>query len=169
MTRDTPRAADALAAALAGAGFQTDRATIGAQQVLVARRSEFRWEWIATRLHTFVVVFALDGLAADRAEELTSHAQEYAIQHKGGLPRGLQNGTVTIPVFLCRQTDEETERWFGTEPKHRYAAMCFPVLAEPDAAEPRYFNGRWTRGGVYASYVVGIVRDLIAPALRGDG
>jgi hypothetical protein len=167
MTRDTQDAMERLAAGLSDAGFKTDHSTVGDQRVLVARRSEFRWEWIATRLHTFVVAFTLDELDAGDAEHLSAEAQEYAIRHKGGLPRGLQNGTVTIPVFLCAQS-EEAERWFEREPKHRFAAMRFPVLANPKTGELSYFKGRWTRGGIYAGYVVGVVRDVIAPALGGD-
>jgi hypothetical protein len=168
MTRDTQDGSEGLAAGLADAGFQMGHSTVGGHPVLVARRSEFRWKWIASRLHTFVVAFALDELSAECADQLTGEAQEYAIKHKGGWPRGLQTGTMTISVFVCHGADEEAGRWFEREPKHRYAAMRFPVLANPVAGELSYFKGRWTRGYIYADYIVGIVREVLAPAVRGD-
>jgi len=125
---DASHAVQALDGGLAAAGFEVKRDTVAGVEVLVPRRSDFRWEWVATRMHTFVVVFIVNELAVERAEELTAAAQQYAIDHKGGLPRGLQTGTMTIAVFLSRSS-KSLGKWFAAQPKHRYAALRFPVLA----------------------------------------
>jgi hypothetical protein len=62
---------------------------------------------------------------------------------------------------------EESARWFEQEPTHRRAALLFPVLARPGSEELAYFTGRWSRGYLYRDYLLGIVRDIIAPALGG--
>jgi hypothetical protein len=69
-------------------------------------------------------VFSVQGLELEAAEELTDAAQRYAMKHKGGLlPRGFQNGTLTIPIFVCERSSDATERWFRREPNRRFAAL----------------------------------------------
>lgn len=157
----------ALAEGLTDGGFKISRAAIGDQQALVARRSEFRWEWLGSRMHTFVVVFSAGGLDADRARVLCTQAQNYAINHKGGLPRGLQTGTATVALVIPDKAEEDSVRWFRQEPEHRYAALLLPVLARPASEELVYFMGRWSRGYLYRDYLLGIVRGIIAPAFHG--
>ena len=156
---------EALAHGLINGGFTTSRTAIGDQQALVGRRAEFRWEWVASRMHTFVVVFSVGGLGPKQAQALSTEAQDYAIKHKGGLPRGLQTGTATIAVIIPDEAGEDSARWFRKEPTHRYAALLFPVLARPGSGELTYFTGRWSRGYVYRDYLLGIVRHIVAPAL----
>src|ERR1035441_7333409 len=88
-------ATEALAAVadhLAHAGYQIQNTTIGGRGGLVSCGLDFRWRWLATRLHTFVVVFTVSELDESLAEELSAAAQQHAIKHKGGLPRGQQTG-----------------------------------------------------------------------------
>jgi hypothetical protein len=59
--------------------------SVADQQVLLARRSEVIQGVGKARLHTFVVVFSVQGLELERAEELTDSAQHYANKHKGGI------------------------------------------------------------------------------------
>lgn len=164
---DNKTVVEALADGLTNGGFKASHTAIGDQQALVARRSEFRWGWVASRIHTFVVVFSVGGLGPKRAQALSTEAQDFAIKHKGGLPRGLQTGTATIAVVIPDEADEDSVRWFRQEPKHRYAALLFPVLARPGSEELVYFTGRWSRGYIYRDYLFGIVRDIVAPALDG--
>ena len=162
---NTTTVVEAIAAGLTDGGFETSRTGVGDQRALVARRSEFRWEWMGSRLHTFVVVFSVGGLDRTRAQALSTEAQDYAIKHKGGLPRGLQTGTATIAVVITDEADEESVQWFRQEPKHRYAALLFPVLARPGSDELVYFTGRWSRGYLYRDYLLDVVRDIVGPAL----
>ncbi|MGA2471845.1 MAG: hypothetical protein ABSG64_14285 [Solirubrobacteraceae bacterium] len=158
-------AQEALANAFTDAGFTTGRATIAEHDVMVARRSDFRLRWLATRIHTFIIVFSVDELNPDGAAKLTRAAQDYAIEHKGGVPHGLQTGTATIPVFLSPHANDATESWFAQAPKLRFAALGFPVLANLEAETVTYFTGRWKVGGIYKAFIVGIVSNTIAPAL----
>jgi hypothetical protein len=139
---------------------------VASNEVVVGRQSWFRWRWFATRLHVFVVVFAVPDLSADRAEELTAAAQDYAVTHKGGLPRGIQTGTATVAVFVTEQADPGVRDWFEQAPKHRFAALRFPVLVELSDGKLAYFRGRMRIGRVYLSHLRGVAEEVIGPAVR---
>jgi hypothetical protein len=73
---------------------------------------------------------------------------------------------VTIATFLCPRVEEQTKRWFEQEPKHRFAALRCPVVEDLETGTATYFAGRWSRGWVYHPYVLGVVRNIILPAVR---
>lgn len=156
----------ALSRRLTDAGFRVEHARIAGREALVGRRAEFRLRWIATRLHTFVVVFEVQGLDATLAEQLSAAAQQFSIDHKGGLPRGLQTGSATISVFLDPHPTAAVGGWFAGKPKHRFAALRLPVLADLGAGSVTYFTAGQAVGSLYASYLHGIVRDVVRPAIE---
>jgi hypothetical protein len=159
-------AVEALGQALNRAGFRLEHATVAGVGALVARKPEFRWTWFGTRLHTFVVVLDAPGATQAAAADLVAAAQQYAIENKGGLPRGLQTGTATIAVLLADDPPPDVREWFAAAPKHRYGALSVPVLAEPRTGSVTTFSGKRFVGSVYASHLRGVVDDVIAPALR---
>jgi hypothetical protein len=134
---------------------------LGGRESVVARRSEFRWSWVGTRLHVFMFVLSLPRVDVEEAERLTDEASAYAVKHKGGLPRGLQTGTAAVPVFLARQVDERTLHWASREPRHRFAALKLPVVAEHGAGRVTFYRGRWKRGWIYSSYVTELVETTV--------
>ena len=158
--RDVARLAETLAADRFGV-IRDEK--VAGESVLVARRSEFQW---TGRLHFFVVVFVDSDLDPGRAEELSASAQGYAIRHKGGLPRGLQTGTVTFPTFLSREPSAALTGWFETEPHQRFAAMQMPVLADLAARRLVWYGGRLSRGFLFQQRFDEIIRGLLAPALN---
>jgi hypothetical protein len=132
---------------------------------LVGRRAKFRWAWAATRLHTFVIAFVERELGVARAQELVQEAQEYAITHKGGLPRGMQTGTATLPTFLTHGASPETVQWFRREPQHQRAALVLPVLADLTACEVSWFKGHMQRGYYFERHLREVASRVIAPGL----
>jgi hypothetical protein len=160
-----PQVLGALEGRAAAAGFSVERTYVGGHEALVARRSDFRWRWMATRLHTFVVAFPVPYLDANFAEAMTSAAQQYAIDHKGGLPRGLQTGTATIAVFVSDADVAAVRPWFDQNPTPRYAAARFPVLVELGTGTVTYFKGRLRFGAIYSPHLHRVVEDVIVPAV----
>lgn len=158
-------AQQALRQRLPAAGFELEETTVAAVEALVARRSEFRWRWAATRLHVFVVVLYVDRLDEGEAEDLTGAAQRYAIDHKGGLPRGLQTGTVAVAVLLTDDSEGAVHSWPASNQQHRFGAARFPVLVELTSNAVSYPNRRHAKVGVYAPYLFGLVEDVIVPAV----
>lgn len=149
-----------------GFRVEADNATILGHEVLVARQSAFRLEWFATRLRVFVVVVEMPDLDEETVEAFTAAAQQYAIDHKGGIPRGLQTGTAAVPIFLSRDPRPDLHEWFGQRPRHRYAALRFPVLAECESATAVFFRRRAFVGGIYMSHLRDVVATALGPNVR---
>ena len=116
-------------------------------------------------MHLFVVVFTVERLSGERSC-LTRAAQDDAIKHKGGLPRGLQTGTATIVFFLTEQPDDDAVRWVDRSPIHRYAALRFPVLVDVADNEVVYWDGRWFRGQLFRDRILALVRSAVLKPLN---
>ncbi len=127
---------------LEAAGFTVPTAVIHGHPALVDRRSRFRW--LVTRLHVFGVAFEASELTEGRGQELTAAARRHAVENKRGLPRGLQTGTATIPVFITTGAEPCARSWFAKEPEHLFGALRLPVLVEDEQLS--YFRGRMTPG-----------------------
>jgi hypothetical protein len=149
-------------------GFRSWHDRLGERDALVARRSEFRWAWVATRLHVFVFVLSLPTVAVNEAEQLTQEASEYAIAHKGGLPRGLQTGSAAVLVFLAPHADEQVLRWASQEPRQRFGALSLPVVVDETAGTLTFYRGRWKRGWVYAGYVTDVVETTVGAVVSSS-
>lgn len=159
-SEDLPR----LASTLTANGFKmTGEAGFGETTAQVARRAD----WLSLmHIHTFVVIFTIDRLEIEQAEALSDAARDYAIKHKGGMPRKLQTGTITLPTFVSRAPSDELRQWFKREHNHRQAAMEFPVLADIDAHRITMLEGSPKRGFFFETYLRGVVRDTLGPGLR---
>ena len=115
-------------------------------------------------MHTFVVAFELTDLDPTTAADLSEAAQRYAIEHKRGLPRGLQTGSATVAVFLIEVASPDVRSWFTEMPKHRFGAMQFPVLLETAVGAVTYCTDRMTAGHVYASHLRDVAEHVVRPA-----
>lgn len=89
-------------------------------------------EGVTTKLHTFMVVglFPTGWATRAMADRFVQGAVEYSIAAKGGLPRGAQTGTATIPVVLTDAMAPGAERWAARPSGRRFAALSFPVSVE---------------------------------------
>ncbi len=157
-------ARDAISRRLVQAGFTNTSTTLTDAEALVARQSQWT---VAGRMHVFVVVSTVDRLSGEGAERLATAAQEYAIKHKGGLPRGLQTGTATIIVFLAEHPQDTAVRWVDRSPIHRFAALRFPVLVDVADHEVVYWEGRWVSGWVFRERILALVRTSVLEPLTG--
>jgi len=164
MARMVPRAE--------AAGLVGGQADFFGRPSVIARRSDFKAKWFATRLHTFLVASAFDHVP-DVAEldAFLDAAREYAVSNKGGLPRGLQTGVAVIAAAVVPGAAPGLDEWALTPHARRFAAIPFPVLANlatGAVAEPR----RMLLGGIYAGHLRGITTTswrLPSPAEHDQG
>lgn len=164
---DLSAARDLIADQLRRDGFAVNEfVAVSDTEALIARRS--RWLF-AGKMHEFVVVFAVDGLSGGEASRLAGAAQSYAIRHKGGLPRGLQTGTLTTVVFLDEDSQERAVGWVDQSPVRRYAAMLFTVLIDVIKREVVYWDGRWTRGWIFRVPALDLLRKSVLGPLSNGG
>ncbi len=118
--------------AAGAAGLQPVRVMLGSgRPALAGRTSEFRWRWIATRLHTFLVAAPfppetgpaeLDGFIAE--------ATRYAKDSKGGLPRGLQTGVAALVVAVTSGASPGAVECASEVHGRQFAANPWPVLVD---------------------------------------
>jgi hypothetical protein len=153
-------------ASTAAAGMEPRYELLRGGSALVARTTEFRWRWMATRMHAFVVAapFAPGFAVPPALDQFLNDALDHAMAHKAGLPRGLQTGVAAIVVAVTAGADEAARQWAASPHGRRFAAMPFPVLA--DVATGRIdFPRRMVIGGIYRSYFQQLVERHVAPSL----
>jgi hypothetical protein len=151
-------ARDLIAHRLSRDGFGVVKDAVSGTQALIARRSQ--WMFTA-KMYEFVVIFVVDGLSGEEAHRLSSAAQSYSIRHKGGLPRGLQTGTLTTVVFVDQNPQESAVEWVDQPPVHRKAALRFVVLIDVLKHEAVYWDGRWAYGWIFRDRTLSLVRQLV--------
>jgi hypothetical protein len=159
---------DGVRTALGSRGFEVSRAEVGGRAAITARRSDFRLRWFAVRLHTAVIVASFDAAEAHRAELDTflEASSRWAIANRRGRGLlGLQSGTAAVAVAVLPDGAGEAPAWASEPHGHHFAALAYPVAADLQAGtvvEPR----RMRIGGIFRSFLRGVVRDVVAAPMR---
>jgi hypothetical protein len=148
------------------AGFATSDEWMGQARVLVARTSQFRLRWLATKLHTFLVAGAFPpGTATpDQLDGFMRAAVQYGRANKSGLPVGLQTGLAAIPVAVTEHADASAHGWAATPHGREFAVLTFPVLLDTASGEVTH-PPRLVLGGLYSGYLKGIVTTHVTTAV----
>jgi hypothetical protein len=149
-------------AAMLAAGLQPTRATIGGPIAVVGGTSEFRWQWMATRLNTFIYVASFTaGTTTQVLDDYLKAACQDAINQKGA-NRGLQSGVAAVTVAIVDSATPEQAAWAAKPHGRRFAAITFPVLVDA-ATHKTVFPERMVLGGIYAGYL----KDLVKRHVEG--
>lgn len=161
--------------ALAAGGLQPIRTTIAGSDTVVGGTSEFRWRWIAATLNSFLYVAAFQpgSAASGGLDSYLAAACEDAI-HRPGANWGFQPAVAPITVAVIDRAASEDEAWamrphgrqFLGRGSHPFAAITFPVLADPAGGKvvrPEHM----IIGGIYTGYLKGLVRQYVEAPLRG--
>jgi hypothetical protein len=164
---DGPRVLGRIEQALQPLGVQ--RVTLDGRLALVASMSQFRWRWAATKLTTFVIVSLFTEASPGRVEldRFLDAGIQGAIQHKGGMPRGLQTGCAAIVAAVAERPGEAALDWASKVHGRRFAAIPFPAIVDLSTAQvhrPR----RMVLGGIYGPHLKRTVDELIAAPVRAE-
>jgi hypothetical protein len=153
-------------AALEGGGLHPAREQIAGRDSIVGSTSAFKWRWMATKLNTFVYVAAFPpgGAASGALDEYLNAACQDAINKKG-LMRGAQSGVAAVVVAAVDRATPQDEAWGAKPHGRRFAAITFPVLADPIAGKV-VRPERMILGGIYAGYLKDLVRQYVEAPLR---
>lgn len=157
-----------LASALTAHEFTLAAATFDGRPVTVGTRSEFRWSWMATRLHTFVLATAFDAdVDEETLDRFLASACQYAVRHKGGLPRGLQTGSAAVAVAVVEAESATVVNWASRMHGRRFAAIPYPVAAI--TASGRVISPRrFAIGALYARHLAHVADEVVGPAVLAD-
>lgn len=143
-----------LAERLAADGCTVSTQRWGQHDVVIGYRSDFRWTWMATKLHLFTV--AAPAAVVTRADigAFTMSVWDQMIARQGAL-RGLQTGVAVLPALVGTQVTPDAAGWAAAEQRQRFASFARPVTVDTSAHAISAFTGRVTLGGVYNSHLIG--------------
>ncbi len=167
MTIDPAVYLDNVRTALGARGFEVLRAELVGRPADVGRRSDFRWRWVAVRLHTAVIVCSFSAAEAtvEALDAFLDAASRWAVENRRGRgPLGLQSGTAAIAVALLPEGAGQAHEWASKSHGNRFAAIAYPVaidLREATVVQPR----RMVVGGIFVAFLRGVVRDVLEAPL----
>lgn len=98
------------------------------------------------------------------ADGFARESVAYSIRHKGGLPRGMQSGTATVPVILTDAMRPGAERWASTVHHRQFAAFVMPVSVETSSSQVTYPK-RVLVGAAYLRAMKRFIEEHVVDAL----
>src|SRR4029077_11933435 len=125
-----------------------------------------KWRWMGSRLHSFIYIaqFQPGSAASGELDQYLGDACQDAINKKG-LMRGAQSGVAAIAVAVVENATAQEQAWAAKPHGRRFAAISFPVLADPSAGaviRPQ----RMVIGGIFTAYLQDLVRQYVETPLR---
>jgi hypothetical protein len=158
---------DAILEAAEQVGARTDDAILRGNRCPTFRRSDFRLRWLATRMHTFVFVVDLSTAAHVSIPVLADEARDWARDHKGGLPAGLQTGSTAMPVFIAPEVSD-VAAWAEGGQHPKFGVGLFPVVVSSDGRQVHYRRKSQMIGIVYEPFRRSLASRLVAQ-VHADG
>ena len=143
------------------AGMECTEETLLGQRAIVARRSDFKLRWMATKLYTFVIAIGLPSLGHRRRSGHVSRGFAAGgarrIGKVPGVPGGLRGDHGGRGGGALARVGS-----VGRATRSQVAAMTFPVIADPLSGlviEP----GRMLLGAIYVKHLRRVVTTWCAP------
>lgn len=147
------------------AGYDVSSATVGDfTDVAVTYRSDFRWTWLATRMHTFTFVAALDGADPDTLATYANACVDHARKSKPGLPRGFQTGSAAVTIAVMDGPSDDVRSWASAAPKRRFAIMTFPAVVDATTGATSTVEKHLVWGAIYDGHFRRVLADHLGGA-----
>lgn len=139
------------------ARLQADGATVGTGQLahgpaLVGLKSQFKWRWMATKLHLFTVAVAVPLATRPLLEQFSHDALTFGNEQKGSL-RGLQVGVAAIPILVAQAVDPSGAEYARTQLIRKFGALAWPAIFDLSTGTVHSHQGAVMIGGIYAGYL----------------
>ncbi len=120
--------------------------------VLVGYRSDFRVQWMATKLHLLTIVAPASDVTMTDAESFTKAAFAYAETRKGQW-RGFQSGVAVFPGLVGTHVDPAAMAWAQKQQLLHFASMARPVVVDVTAGTVGCYRRTPALGFVYAGHL----------------
>ena len=157
---ETRQYVDDITSNLRAGGYEVEMHAIGGMPALTGYRSDFKLQWMATKLHTFVTVRSVPVVTVDELDAFALASLEYTKATKGGA-RGAQSGVAAITVLVGETVEEAAAEYARKELVRHFAAFAWPVTVDLSTRESSSHRGRPTIGAIYTGWM----RKQIAMAL----
>lgn len=125
----------------------------GHTPLLVGRRSDFRIQWFATRLHVYVMATVMSQVTVPVVDQFTEFAIQEAVNRKTGLPRGFQTGVAVFPVIASERVDPAAVAHAAQGQKLKFAAFGRPTVIDTANRVVGTYRGTPALGFIYAAYL----------------
>ena len=133
-------------------GNEVSPVQLAGGSALVGYQSKFRWKWMATKVHLFIVVVAVPQATSAIMAAVTVDAINHAKSIKGKF-RGLQSGVAVIPILVSSDVLPEARATVESPPGKQFAVIQFPAILDASAEQVYSFAGRVLVGGLYTSWL----------------
>jgi hypothetical protein len=150
---------------LVAGGVQIGHVPIGGLDTLIGYRSQFKMQWMATKLHLFTVVGTTPlTVNADGLRGFSMQALDFAEREKGGM-KGLQVGVAAIPILVSEHVTRDAVTLATNDIIKRFSAFAWPVVVDLTARKAYSHQGRVMIGGIYANWMRGQI-ELALPDFK---
>lgn len=143
---------DAVGGRLRDGGAAVSLQTLAGGEAVVGYRSEFRWQWLATKLHLFTVVLIVPEVTASALEDFSNEVLTYGIRRKGRF-RGAQIGVAAIPVLVASVVEPAAAAYARDVLIRRWSAFAWPAVVDLGRNTVSTHEGTVQVGGIYAGYM----------------
>ena len=120
---------------------------------LLGHRTDFRLQWMATRMHLFTVAAVVPEVTVGALEEFADFAIDTALARKKGLPRGLQTGIGVFPALISDRVDPAAVQRAMKWQKMRFAVIGRPTVVDTANRVVGAYRGTPIAGALYAPYL----------------
>lgn len=133
-------------------GARVSESDIGGFSAVVGYRAQFRWSWLATRVHLFTVAASVPYVNMQRLQQFTNDVLSFGVMERGRL-RGLQTGVGVIAALVSESVDPDARTWATTELVVRRGALAWPAVVDLSSGRRFSHAGAVRRGGLYANWM----------------
>lgn len=131
---------------------------------LVYYQEVFEWKWFATKLKIFTHVTHRPEVSGEELKRYSSEWLQYSLKNARGLPRGLNNGVVSLNVIIAEQVSPEAIAFAQTRPPKHYSAFEMPIVYDLSSGEVYYYRDKTVWGVMYTKYIESYIQqNLTAP------
>jgi len=124
---------------------------------------EFKWQWLATQLNTFIIIsnFAEESVSPLAIEKVLFEAFGYAKLHYNGWPRGVQSNMAIIAIAISEHIEDEAVIHCNElRSKKRWAGFSIPVAIDAAANKVHFFKKYPMRGIIYYPHFKKLITEM---------
>lgn len=134
--------------------FVNDEFTMGETNLsdiraVVAKKGQFKWSWLATKMHFFAIFGVVDHVSLSLIQNFTKEAFKFTKANYDGLPRGLQSGYACLSALISANVDSDAAEWTHKTPEKHFASFEIPIIKDISNNELHYFRKKPIWGRLY--------------------
>jgi hypothetical protein len=163
MTGDAHHRAELARRHMDESGFTVSDEALAVGPVVVGYRGTFRFRWLATKLHLFVVVLTVPTIDASTLEQFLAESTAYAREHTRWWNRAVQQAVAAVPVVVCDVATGPAVTVVEQLPRRDSGLMTIPWLVDAATGRTHSSLGKVVFGAVYRPWIDERVGALLAP------